>query len=296
MRLQHLLVATDFSNRAIRAVSRAAILASEHHATLDLLHVTQTVPTGETVQPPGSRREDLQRQVLEDIHEQMAQQILRLRERWQVEAVPQIATGKPYVEIPHLAAERHADLVVVGAHGESFFYDLFIGATAEKVLQRITQPLLIVKQRPLGPYRHILVPLDFSPLSEAVIALTAAYFPAATVSVVHAYEPLFERKLIRAGIADSVLAQYRQQTEAEALHRLRQLVCTRFFGPTPVAVYAKHGHPITVIRTMTEDLEPDLIIMGKNEHSVVEKLLIGSITQHVLREISCDVLIVMPAE
>lgn len=266
MKLQHILAATDFSHRAIRAVSRAAILASEHHATLDLLHVTQTVPIGETAQPPGSRREDLQRQVLEDIHEQMAQQILRLRERWQVEvcfviilsqvrhnslptcprepgefpcrpqrpqqcgwtrcrktlpkgqiatyglpkisrtffvcsravspcfprshgrfymakrqgdvassfqavfraifchvivrpyetkrhtksvllhsmaiiivpmarlcgemagscgeaqeAVPQIATGKPYVEIPRLAAERHADLVVVGAHGEHFF-------------------------------------------------------------------------------------------------------------------------------------------------------------------------------
>ena len=296
MRLQHILAATDFSHRAIRAVSRAAILASEHHATLDLLHVTQTVPIGETAQPPGSGREDIQRQVLEDIHEQMAQQILHLREQWQVEAVPQIATGKPYVEIPRRAAERNADLVVVGAHGEHFFYDLFIGATAEKVLQRMTQPLLIVKQRPLGPYRHVLLPLDFSPVSEAVIALTAAYFPAAAVSVVHAYEPLFERKLIHAGIADSVLAQYRQQTEAEVLRRLRPLVDARFFGSTPVAVYAKHGHPLSVIRTMTEDLEPDLIIMGKNESSIVEKLLIGSITQHVLREISCDVLIVMQAE
>jgi nucleotide-binding universal stress UspA family protein len=113
---------------------------------------------------------------------------------------------------------------------------------------------------------------------------------------VHAYEPLFERKLISTGIVDSVLAPYRQQTEAEALRRLRQLVHARFFGPTPVAVYAKSGHPIPMIRAMAEDLEPDLIIMGKNEHSVVEKLLIGSITQRVLREISCDVLIVMPAE
>jgi nucleotide-binding universal stress UspA family protein len=41
--------------------------------------------------------------------------------------------------------------------------------------------------------------------------------------------------------------------------------------------------------------EPDLIVMDKNEHSMLEKLLIGSITQHVLHEINCDVLIVTPA-
>jgi nucleotide-binding universal stress UspA family protein len=233
MALQHILVATDFSNRATRAVSRAAMLASEYRATLDLVYVTPMVPTEEIASPPGGRHEDLQRQVLEDINAQLAQQIQRLRERWQVEAVPQLATGKPYVEIPRLAAERHADLVVVGAHGERFFYDLFIGTTAEKVLQRITQPLLIVKQRPLGPYRQLLVPLDFSPVAEVVTALTAAYFPAAAVAVVHAYEALFERTLIGAGIADSVLAQYLQQTQAEALRRLRSLVHTRFFGPHP---------------------------------------------------------------
>jgi Universal stress protein family len=125
--------------------------------------------------------------VVEDINAQMAQQIQRICESWQVEAAPQLATGKPYFEIPRLAAKRQAELVVVGAHGEHFLYDMFIGSTAEKVLQCITQPLLIVKQRPIASYGHIMVPLDFSPASEAAMSVRTAYFAGTNVSVVHAY-------------------------------------------------------------------------------------------------------------
>jgi nucleotide-binding universal stress UspA family protein len=295
MELQHILVATDFSHRATRAVSRAAMLASEHHATLELLHVTPTVPAEQKAQTLGGRHADLQRQVLADINAQMAQQIQHIRESWQVEATPQLATGKPYFEIPRLAAEHQADLVVVGAHGEHFLYDMFIGSTAEKVLQCMTQPLLIVKQRPMAPYGHVMVPLDFSLASEVAMSVTTAYFTGAYVSVVHAYEVPFERTIIGSGIADSVLAEYRQHTQAEALRRLMHLVDAHLSSPTRVAVYAQHGHPTHVIRTMVEDLEPDLIIMGKNAHAMMERWLIGSITKRVLHEISCDVLIVTPA-
>ena len=50
MRLQHIFVATDFSHRAARAVSRAGMLASEHRATLNLVHVTTALPPGEIEQ------------------------------------------------------------------------------------------------------------------------------------------------------------------------------------------------------------------------------------------------------
>jgi len=294
MRLQHIIAATDFSHRAARAVSRAGMLASEHHATLDLVHVTTALPPGELEQICGKTPEELQREDLSDIHRSMAQQLQTLRERFRVDAEPRLLTGKPYAEIPRLAAERNADLVVIGAHGEHLFYDLFIGATAEKMVQRMTRPLLIVKQMPRGPYRNLLIPIDFSASSALALSVATAYFPEATVSVLHAYEVLFERTLISAGVPDAELSQQRQKVRTEALHRMATLVHTGRYKPARVALYAQHGHPATVIRAMTEQLEPDLIMMGKSEQSVLEKLLIGSTTIHVLRELLCDVLIVMP--
>jgi nucleotide-binding universal stress UspA family protein len=270
------------------------MLASEHQARLELLHVTTALPPGAIAPIGGKTAEELQREELAEINRQMAQQLQKIHHRVGVDAEPRLASGKPYIEIPRLAAECQADLVVMGAHGERFFYDLFIGATAEKVVQRMTQPLLIVKQTPRGPYRNLLVPIDFSSSSAIALSVAAAYFPEAMVSVLHAYEVLFERQMISTGTADSVLSQHRQQTEAESLSKMTTMVQAYCDNPAQVAVYAKHGHPASIIRAMTEHLDPDLIIMGKNEPSVLEKLLIGSITTHVLREIHCDALIVTP--
>jgi nucleotide-binding universal stress UspA family protein len=77
MRLQHIIVATDFSHRAARAVSRAGMLASEHRATLNLVHVTTALPPGEIEQICGKTPEELQREDLADIHRSMAQQLPR---------------------------------------------------------------------------------------------------------------------------------------------------------------------------------------------------------------------------
>ena len=293
MQLRHIIAATDFSNRATRAVYRAAMLASEHQSTLDLLHVTTALPP-EREQIYGKTPKELQRENPADVQWHMEQQIQTLRDRFRVDATPRLVIGRPDVEIPRLAAERHADLVVIGAHGERFFYDLFIGSTAERIAQRMTQPFLIVKSSPRDPYRNLLVPTDFSSSSATALSIAAAYFPAAVIAVLHAYEALFERHLISTGSPDPMLLQHRQKAELESLSRMATMVSTWHDNPPRVALHAKHGHPATVIRAMTEHLDPDLIIMGKSEHSVVEKLLIGSITMHVLREISCDLLIVSP--
>ena len=62
IRLQHIIVATDFSHRATRAVYRAAMLASEYQARLELLHVTTALPLGAIAPIGGKTAEELQRE------------------------------------------------------------------------------------------------------------------------------------------------------------------------------------------------------------------------------------------
>ena len=151
-----------------------------------------------------------------------------------------------------------------------------------------------VKQTPRTPYRNLLIPIDFSASSVLALSVATAYFSEAVVSVLHAYEVLFERHLINSGVPDAELSQQRQKARSEALHRMTTLVHRGRYKPAHVALYAQHGRPATVIRAMTEHLEPDLIMMGRSEQSGLEKLLTGSTTIHVLRELLCDVLIVTP--
>jgi nucleotide-binding universal stress UspA family protein len=64
--------------------------------------------------------------------------------------------GSALATLVELAEERHADLLVMGAHGAHFVRERLLGSTTERVLRTSQRPLLAVIQRPHAPYRRIL--------------------------------------------------------------------------------------------------------------------------------------------
>ncbi len=52
-----------------------------------------------------------------------------------------------------------------------------------------------------------------------------------------------------------------------------------------------HGDASVSILTLEQELDCDLIILGKHGQGVLEELLLGSVTKHILAESSCDVLV-----
>lgn len=57
-----------------------------------------------------------------------------------------IGYGNPRRSIPVLVKEFQADMLVMGAHGHTFFSDLIFGATVDTVRHRVDIPVLIVKE------------------------------------------------------------------------------------------------------------------------------------------------------
>ena len=55
-----------------------------------------------------------------------------------------ITRGKAYKEILRIAAERQADLIVVGVHGRNALDRLVFGSTTEHLVRRATCPVLAV--------------------------------------------------------------------------------------------------------------------------------------------------------
>ena len=52
-----------------------------------------------------------------------------------------------------------------------------------------------------------------------------------------------------------------------------------------------HGDPIPAILQMQEEMQAELIVMGKRGRSAVSDALIGSVTRRILANASCDVLV-----
>jgi nucleotide-binding universal stress UspA family protein len=153
--LKKILVASDLSPRAEKALTRAVQVAREHEAALTALHVLEDGAQDETQAAAASEAA-------------LRHACSLVSSGYDGPMTVRVVTGKPFVEIIRRAREEAVDLIVVGAHGAHFIKDLFFGTTAEKVVRKGDRPVLVVKQAPQGPYRRVLVAVDFSADSRGV--------------------------------------------------------------------------------------------------------------------------------
>lgn len=143
---QRILYATDFSSGSESALRYAASLAEHGAAQLILLHVVEPLPAG--YDPAVGFTFDVgtfEASLVESGRTKLREWVpdpLRLG----CDTDDVVTRGKAYVEILRVAAERQADLIVLGVHGRNALDRLVFGSTTEHVVRRATCPVLTVRQ------------------------------------------------------------------------------------------------------------------------------------------------------
>jgi len=139
MRFSKILVATDGSEHAVRAIEAAADLARASGAEL-------TVAT--VVYIPTMYRVDLGSE-LEEGFRADGQAILadaeRVVERVGARVRTELLEGKPAAEIVSLVVKGGHDLVVLGRYGLSGSEDKQLGGVSDAVLSRVSCSVLLVR-------------------------------------------------------------------------------------------------------------------------------------------------------
>ncbi|MBK6631349.1 MAG: universal stress protein [Betaproteobacteria bacterium] len=290
----HILVATDLSSHAGKAETRAAMLAQDAgHEEADAAAYGAALPL-QTLRAMFERTPLETEQILVNAAKaELARRARPLGEKFHIEVTPVVKVGRVHLGIVAHADEVNADLVVVGGYGAHLVRELFLGATAEKVLRTSTRPMLIVKQEPLSPYKRLLVPVDFSPSSSRALDWGMAIAAGAEINVAHVYEVPNESTLRYASVEDKVVEGYHAVARHQARDAMSAFLKDRRPAETDFQRHILHGHPAAGIRDLAEELRPDLIVMGKHGQSEIEKLLLGSVTRHMLFETHCDMLVAM---
>jgi len=285
-----ILVATDFSRNAGQAVSRALALADELGIdALRLLHVVEAPWLGALQQWIGLS--DASRQgLVEEAQRSMAALVASIEAGSDRRVAAEVAVGALLDTVIERAAQ--ADLLVVGARGQHPVRDFAIGTTGERLLRKRRGSMLVVRRSPARRYRRVLAPVDFSVHAPRVLAHAATIAPTARIEVLHAFELPFEGKLRSAGVPVAEIHHSRQQARAQAVERLAALVAAAGIETTRVQRRIEHGYAPRVIVDAARESRADLIVIGKHGESIVEDLLLGSVTLHVLGEARCDVLVV----
>jgi len=141
---QRILLAADFGDHFTQVSARAIDLAGRYGAELFLLHVVESIPTGDAGYGPIVPFEiDLTEQLMEAAEKRMAALGAELgvaAERIRVEV------GSPKHEIIHIAEQYAVDLIVVGSHGRHGI-SLLLGSTASSVLHHAKCDVLAVRLR-----------------------------------------------------------------------------------------------------------------------------------------------------
>ncbi|MCE0777907.1 universal stress protein [Pseudomonas sp. NMI542_15] len=286
--LKHILVATDLSPHARNAAERAAYLSNAQQASLDLLYVANPAPF-ERLKQLVAPDDDLLKRVLDSAGEKTRALAALLFQRYDICAGVQVASGSVITEINRVVQDKHSDLLVCGAKGQSVARRLLLGSTVQKMLNHMPCPLLVVKPAPRDTYRTVLVPVDFSPASLRAIKLARAIAPQAEIILLHVYEAPFEGSVRFAHIDHDTLTHYRNVIRKDAQAQLAAL--SEAAGIADARQILEHGDPGWRIAEQEQALECDLIVVGKQGASALEELLVGSVTKHVLNESQCDVLV-----
>lgn len=130
--------------------------------------------------------------------------------------------------------------------------------------------------------KKILYPTDFSPYSNQAYfhAVALAQHHKASLTVVYVYTP---------GAAPAA----RGNGQGDRQYWREQLEQIRPANPSiPVHHVFLEGDPATEIDRYARDAGIDLIVMGTHGRTGVERLLVGSVTEKVMREAPCSVMAV----
>lgn len=144
IRLNKILVPTDFSEHSARAVRYGAELAAKFGAELHLLHCVEQTPIlygegGAWISPETIvELQAAADQQLQDVPVDPSEGVTVVRK---------CVDGHPFVEVIRYAKAEETDLIVIGTHGRGAIAHLLLGSVAEKVVRKAPCPVLTVRDQ-----------------------------------------------------------------------------------------------------------------------------------------------------
>jgi nucleotide-binding universal stress UspA family protein len=139
MNISRILLPVDGSRLSDAAAEACIDLAGES-ASVVLLHVHRTVPTGLGEPNAG----DLLAYLVKQAEAVMAHYRARLNNA-NVDFIELVVGGDVAEVITNVAEVEKCDLIVIGSKGKSDLEGLFLGSVTHKVLQTTGKPVLVVK-------------------------------------------------------------------------------------------------------------------------------------------------------
>ncbi len=268
-RFDQLLLATDGSDVSAGAVRVALHMTSRCGSHLTVMHMAPTLPQYAMFNPTGVQQaEETGGAVLSEVERQAGTAC--------VNCVPVLRYGdEPVREIVSQAEESQADLVIMGRRGVHWLERLMLGEAAARVVGHVHCSVVVVPKESGIWEKGILLAVDGSRFADAAAVAAGQLarrcgLPVTVLSV----------------CANDDIQCDLVQTMAD---RVRDLLRQEGVAADSVV---REGNPAQTIVAAAAENDCDLIVVGNQGRSGLDRLLMGSVSQQVVIQAKCPVMVV----
>jgi nucleotide-binding universal stress UspA family protein len=274
-RFETILLATDGSEYSAAAEAAALQMTRHCGARLLITRVVLTNPEYEALVP------DRVQQAEKEAQKQLDKLADEARgEDLNVETILRHGAD-PYQEVVRAANEKHADVIVMGRRTRSDLARLMVGDSTAKVIGLASCSVLVVPRGTKMPESRILVATDGSRLGDA-----AAY--SAIRLTRHCDLPL----TVLSVVGTDGEAEHRAEAKA-AIERVGAAAARE--GVTIETLVEEGRRPYEVIIDTARGRNADLVVVGSHGRTGLNRLLMGSVSERVIGNAECPVLVVKAA-
>lgn len=321
MKMQHILVPTDFSERSEKAIKAAGLLVDFFGCTVDLIHAVPLMKYfSESMDPLGvpfslekhlyPHSMDVAKNKLEDLAEKYIKKEYRGSMLTMVER-------KPSEAIYTQANKGHYDMVLMSARGMHDSIHL-LGGTTEKVIRHSHVPVFTINEdMNMDEINNIVVPLDFSDYSffSIIPAFELAKELGAKITVLNVIElysagsdmipyvpsnvevnPVYEAMITK--LSDYLLnnEKYDLNIQRTGVIFEDKLVHFQDGNAYTVEMESKILKGITAHQEIVDyaNDEGDLVVMSTHGRTGLSRVFIGSTTEQVSRHIEKPLFTIRP--
>ena len=135
-RIKKILVPLDGSKNSLKSLETAVHLASEHEASLVVIHVIHTLSEKAGVKQKSGE---------EEVPPSFILQAKKLAMKNRIPFFSRILTGDPGHAIIEYSDTHGIDLIVIGARGLSNFKKIFLGSVSSYVLHKSKVAVMLIK-------------------------------------------------------------------------------------------------------------------------------------------------------
>jgi nucleotide-binding universal stress UspA family protein len=273
--MKEILVATDFSKGASRALEYAINLANLTRSNITVIYVDDSLSHGLAVPSESSDNREEAKNNYAELMQQYKDRLVSGKFSFKIKK------GKVYQELEVVAKQINCDLIITGTHGQSGYEEYWIGSNAFRVVSHAPCPVITVRSNfdVNRTISNILVPIDNTPETLNKIKFVSE-FAQILGARVHIFA-LNSSKLhsLKQVVADSVKKAEKAFAEKNVSYTIEEKLV---------------GNITTDIVDQAKKVNADLIAIRTEGENVASSILLGQFCHQLINFAPVPILSVHP--